>query len=817
MTFNTKIFNKKIIISLTLIGLFISSGFWGFGKHFYASLIGPNTVLFLDGANFTDSSSSSHAITAAGGISISAQETISFNNPGDAIYITDHTDWNLNTSDFTVDFWLKMPNYTAGTLYPIINHGLCSSNTTVPNKYISWGVFLQDNKLALFKFDGTNTERFINWTPSTNTWYHVAVVRTGNNLKFFINGIQTGGNQDATGLDYSKLNTDMLLAGTVSTGDCTTTHYYTGELDQVHLTKGTALWTSNFENQVPATPFEECGDGIVEGGETCDDGATVAGDGCSNTCQTEGSYVCTGQPSVCTIVCGNGIRDGNEICDDGNTNSGDGCDATCANIEENWTCEIPAGEKSTCQAIAAAEAEEEREAVITAKTIAGKIELKEPGAERNAPPKTIAELNTTTAPQITIDPSGNMIVIPGKMSPQDLLERVANRPSKRNSARPASMKGSAAKPEKPNALKKLKSPGSSLGKDFSAANAVLNLRIYKQMKAKAEGTFQEKPKTPEIQEPEITITETGIEETPLTVEMPEPPPVEKIETAPIVAQQTETISIKEGGTIEMTSTAETFGGNQEIAIEMPAELLAGQENVSIKAEILDLGETITMASTPSGKQKHIIGTVLKLEAKTDAGAINQFDKPVELSMTYDTEITETFDPQTLKLHYLNETTNTWEVLPNATIDPETRTVTATTTHFSLFTILGDLIKGLTDSEYVKYRSSVAPNATSFKDLTKKQYSIADSERIRNARLAKKTAKKGGGEYVKYRSSVAPNATSFKDLTKKQYSIADSERIRNARLAKKTAKKGGGKIARPEGYVRRRYGKNYDEAGRPAVH
>jgi cysteine-rich repeat protein len=59
----------------------------------------------------------------------------------------------------------------------------------------------------------------------------------------------------------------------------------------------------------------DCGNGIVEPGESCDDGNTVSGDGCSGGCWVEG--------------CGNAIVELAEGCDDGNTVSGDGCSPDC--------------------------------------------------------------------------------------------------------------------------------------------------------------------------------------------------------------------------------------------------------------------------------------------------------------------------------------------------------------------------------------------------------------------------------------------------------------------------------------------------------
>jgi cysteine-rich repeat protein len=48
----------------------------------------------------------------------------------------------------------------------------------------------------------------------------------------------------------------------------------------------------------------ECGDGVVNeaAGEGCDDGALDPGDGCDASCQVEGGFACSGEPSVCGLL-----------------------------------------------------------------------------------------------------------------------------------------------------------------------------------------------------------------------------------------------------------------------------------------------------------------------------------------------------------------------------------------------------------------------------------------------------------------------------------------------------------------------------------
>ncbi|HJL19776.1 MAG TPA: DUF4215 domain-containing protein [Sandaracinaceae bacterium LLY-WYZ-13_1] len=89
-------------------------------------------------------------------------------------------------------------------------------------------------------------------------------------------------------------------------------------------------------------PPAECGDGVLDDGETCDDGDTEGGDGCDADCGAiEEDYACPvpGSDCVRVVTCGNGRIEGDETCDDRNTDGGDGCDADCMR-EPGWVCPV---------------------------------------------------------------------------------------------------------------------------------------------------------------------------------------------------------------------------------------------------------------------------------------------------------------------------------------------------------------------------------------------------------------------------------------------------------------------------------------------
>ena len=85
----------------------------------------------------------------------------------------------------------------------------------------------------------------------------------------------------------------------------------------------------------PCTSDVDCGDGLVNGGETCDDRNIVVGDGC-DLCELEPGFVCPAG-GVCRAVCADGIRAGGEQCDDGDTQGNDGCGPDCR-LEQGFAC-----------------------------------------------------------------------------------------------------------------------------------------------------------------------------------------------------------------------------------------------------------------------------------------------------------------------------------------------------------------------------------------------------------------------------------------------------------------------------------------------
>lgn len=197
------------------------------------------------------------AITAVGNAQIdTAQSKFGgasglFDGTGDYLTTPDHADWFFGTGDFTVDFWARfnaLPGasswmglfgqYQAGTDY--WNVGVYGAN---------WGFVVRVGNVQIMSYLKA-------FTFVTNTWYHFALVRNGNNFYNFING---------TLLDAYNTDVDAMpnLTPVLVIGGNGMDAPFNGWLDEVRISKGIARWTANFTP--PTRAYNGVGGGFSGG------------------------------------------------------------------------------------------------------------------------------------------------------------------------------------------------------------------------------------------------------------------------------------------------------------------------------------------------------------------------------------------------------------------------------------------------------------------------------------------------------------------------------------------------------------------------
>lgn len=155
---------------------------------------------------------------------------------GETDYITypDSDDWNFGTGNFTIDFWVR---YNAtGSQY------LYHQYTDIDNQIYIYtngsGYYIQ------FKDGGTIRGYYgCSATIATDTWYHLAFVRSGTTGYIFINGVsQTVTAYTAYGSNtMSNIASILAIGGTLNGSE-----HFNGWIDEVRISKGIARWTSNF-------------------------------------------------------------------------------------------------------------------------------------------------------------------------------------------------------------------------------------------------------------------------------------------------------------------------------------------------------------------------------------------------------------------------------------------------------------------------------------------------------------------------------------------------------------------------------------------
>lgn len=206
----------------------------GVGTDAYDKLI-----MHMDDTGLSDSSSAPHTVTKVGSVAMSDTQSkfggYSAYLPADGSYpsVSDSADWAFGTDNFTIDMWV----YLNGSF---TNDGFYNQYTASNN--IIWD-YTGPNTVRIQIASGGSviTDGSWTWTPSSATWYHIALVRYGNNLYFYVNGTAIGSTVSVTGDSVPDIGASTIIGHSGRSGST-----FKGYIDEVRVSKGVARWTSNF-------------------------------------------------------------------------------------------------------------------------------------------------------------------------------------------------------------------------------------------------------------------------------------------------------------------------------------------------------------------------------------------------------------------------------------------------------------------------------------------------------------------------------------------------------------------------------------------
>ena len=208
-----------------------------------------------------DDSSNSHTITFAGTAQLDTAQkkfgTASLLLDGDSDYVTvgDSDHLYFEADDFTVECWVRFAALGNNTIFSHWANGTATSMSYYLTYFNGSGI------LRLGYYLGGNLDTSYSWSPSTGTWYHIALERSGTTLKVYIDGTSViSVSASTTVLRNSEDPFRIGVFNDATTGSPSLDWYFNGHIDDLRITKGIARYGTNF---TPPTSAHETtgGDG----------------------------------------------------------------------------------------------------------------------------------------------------------------------------------------------------------------------------------------------------------------------------------------------------------------------------------------------------------------------------------------------------------------------------------------------------------------------------------------------------------------------------------------------------------------------------
>ena len=173
--------------------------------------------------------------------------SIYFDGSGDYIRIENNELYNFGLGDFTIEWWWYLTTSFTSSRGPCIGQG----STT--GWYIYRDLTTNPNAMSICLIGSNKTSGSIystTVTPSTDTWQHWAVVRSGTTVTWYCDGVECGSTTDIVIDVRSNYNAMFIgLASHISS------YMPASYIDDLRITRGKARYTSSFTPPTAALPY----------------------------------------------------------------------------------------------------------------------------------------------------------------------------------------------------------------------------------------------------------------------------------------------------------------------------------------------------------------------------------------------------------------------------------------------------------------------------------------------------------------------------------------------------------------------------------
>lgn len=192
-------------------------------------------LLHFDGVNgsttFIDSSRKARGVTPVGNAQISTAQSkfggaaYQGDGNGDRLSLASSADLAPGSSDFTLEVWVRFATLAANQYFFV----------STPNGGLTFGK--EGGNLV----SGANSIAYHiqqAWSPAINTWYALALSRTGSTLRMFVDGVQIA----SYGSAYAYVTGAVEIGGLSLAAD----RSVNGWIDELRFTKGVGRYTANY-------------------------------------------------------------------------------------------------------------------------------------------------------------------------------------------------------------------------------------------------------------------------------------------------------------------------------------------------------------------------------------------------------------------------------------------------------------------------------------------------------------------------------------------------------------------------------------------